>query len=273
MILSTNNRNFINKIHLLLFLRNIIYQKAVYMKSNLVYINVLITMLILSACSSSDRMSSQQSDQQLIAINENGNFSIYVKKGKSFDHPTLVIWTEDVQGNFLETIYISKSYASGVYSHEMVGDTSWLRKQGPSYQPAALPYWTHKKGPINGQTLIPTPNDPYVDAYTGPTPKGSFIIKYNDKSSKPFEVLMEINQFGDWNRFWTNSKYSESKAYSHSAQPSVIYSVTITDSDSVFYLNPIGHGDPEGTSDKLYTNLSTLTTALKIVEQIKVTTK
>ena len=243
------------------------------MKSRHIYTLILAAIFISFGCSSSGRIGNQITDDQIIIVDKGGNQSISVSKGKAFDHPTIAIWAEDSQGNYLETIYVTNSYASGIYSFEMVGDTSWLSNPGPSYQPAALPYWTHKKGLIKGKTLIPTVENPFVDAYSGPTPVGNFTIKSEDSFGKPFRILLEVNQFGDWNKYWINNKYPNSKAYGHSAQPSVIYSVTITQHDTVFYLNPIGHGDPEGTSGKLFTDLSTLTTALEILEQIKVTTK
>lgn len=201
---------------------------------------------------------------------ENSNFEIIMLKGKSFNHPTFVIWVEDMQGNFVKTLFITKSYASGIFGHEMINDSVWKKTSGQSYQPAALPYWTNKKGLINGQTLVPTPQNPYIDAYTGATPSSDFVFKTKNSKSEKYRVLVEVNQTWDWNEFWTNNKYPESPAYKHSAQPSIIYCVTIEPQQSEFFLNPIGHGDPKGESGYLFTDLTTLTTAKEIFKSIKV---
>lgn len=195
--------------------------------------------------------------------------SIKLLKGKSFNHPTYVIWAESLEGEYLSTIYITKSYASGVFGHEMIDDSIWMPKPGQSFQPAALPYWTYKKGKIDGTQYIPTPEHPFVDAYTGATVQGDFEFRTNLKRER-YKILLEVNQSWDWNKYWTNNKYANNDAYKHSAQPSLIYAVEINESDSVFYLNPIGHGDPRGESGKLFTNLSTLTTAKEIFQQLKI---
>ncbi|HHH53925.1 MAG TPA: hypothetical protein ENK91_09725, partial [Bacteroidetes bacterium] len=203
-------------------------------------------------------------------LNENANFKIEIEQGKSFNHPSFVIWMEDMNENFIKTLFITKSYASGIFGHKMVGDSMWLNVSGKSIQPAAMPYWTHKKGLINNKTLIPTPENPYVDAYSGATPTGRFIFSDTIQKKPKFRVLLEVNQPWDWNEYWINSKFPNSDAYKHSAQPSLIYSTVINSTDSIFYLNPIGHGSPTGEDGKLYTDLSTLTSALDIFSSIKV---
>jgi hypothetical protein len=84
---------------------------------------------------------------------------------------------------------------------------------------------------------------------------------------------MEVNQAWDWNKFWTNNKYPDNPAYKHSAQPALIYAVSVDKSGESYYLNPIGHADPKGESGKLYTNLNSLTSAKHIFETIKITLK
>lgn len=197
--------------------------------------------------------------------------SISIIKGEYYNHPTFVIWKEDMNGEYLKTIFITKSYASGIYGHEMVGDSVWRNVSGTSIQPAALPYWTFKKGKINDKTYVPNPENPFVDAYTGATPKQNFKFETGSSLSKDsYRILLEINQTADWNNYWTNNKYPYSPAYKHSAQPSIIYAVTVNTEASVFYMNPIGHGDPKGETGKLFTDLSTLTTVKEILASVKV---
>lgn len=190
--------------------------------------------------------------------------------GLGYNRPTYVLWMEDLKGNYIKTLFITKSYASGIFGFEMKGDSLWKKKAGPSYQPAALPYWTHKKGKINGE-LIPSPENPFIDAFTGATPEQNFEIKTSSvKLNQNYRLLLEVNQTWDWNSFWTNNKYPENKAYQHSAQPSVVYAVEINSESNSFTLNLVGHGDAKGESGKLFTNLSTLTTGKEIFNSIEV---
>lgn len=227
--------------------------------------------IVFSSCKTSEKGVEITVYKDSIKIMEKGsNLKITLLKGKSFNHPTYAIWTEDMEGNFLETMYITKSYSSGIFSRQMVGDTMWLAEYGESFQPAALPYWTHKKGLIDGKVLVPTKNHPYIDGYSGATVQGDFILETKVDNNKQFRILVEVNQPWDWNRYWTNNKYPESDAYKHSAQPSIIYAVTIDKNENIFYLNPIGHGDPQGKTGKLFTDISNFTTALQIFKSIKI---
>ena len=190
--------------------------------------------------------------------------------GKGHNHPSFVIWQENMQGDIVRTLFITKSYASGIFGHENIGDTAWVKRPGKSYQPSALPYWTFKKGKIADKTYVPTAENPFVDAVSGATPKANFSFSTHIQFDHSTRILMEINQAWDWNDYWTNDKFAGSEAYKHSAQPSLIYAVTISNSDSVFYLNPIGHGDPKGETGKLFTDLSGFTTAKEIFKQLKI---
>ncbi len=248
-------------------------QKVKGMKSIINLFLLSIVTLASFGCFSPEKVSTTITDTQ-ITIDSDGNQTIAVKKGKTYDHPSFVIWMEDLNGNYIGTIYITESYASGIYSHEMVNDSLWLDREGPSFQPAALPYWTFKKGEIVGGGLVPTESAPFVDAYSGATPNSNFSIIHNVKNiASGYKILLEINQLGDWNSFWTNAKYPNNVAYKQSAQPSIVYAVEIDNNTKTFYLNPIGHGSPLGTDGKLYTNLNTLTTATEMIDEIKVSVK
>lgn len=199
--------------------------------------------------------------------------TINLKPGKKFNHPTYVVWAEDMEGNYLRTIYITESYATGIFGYQMQGDSMWLKSKGPSYQPAALPYWTHKKPGLKSNGKVPTPQNPFVDGYTGATQKTEFNFKTASIEQLPFRVFLEVNQPWDWNEHWTNNLYPDSPAYKRSAQPSVVYSVTIDEKEGSFWLNPIGHGDPKGETGRLFTKLKTMTTALQIFDTMEIVVK
>jgi len=238
------------------------------MKSKILF-TIILGILLGSSC----KTSQETTDVKMsitIGSEENAQYRISFISGTGFNHPTFVLWSEDMEGNYLKTYFITQSYASGIFGHEMIGDSIWRAKPGPSYQPAALPYWTHKKGMIDNKTLIPTPENPFVDAYTGATPENNFEILLANGTEKKFRLMLEVNQTWDWNDYWTNKKFPENDAYKHSAQPSLIYAVTIDPNINEFYLNPIGYGDPKGESGELFTDLQTLTTAKQIFRNIKV---
>lgn len=199
---------------------------------------------------------------------------VVFQKGESFNHPTFVIWIEDLEGNYIKTVFLTKSFATGIYSYADGGNGTWKSEQGESIRPAALPYWSHKRIITNFDGgVVPTPENPVIDAISGATPNESFVMKTNlyEKTPTSFRILLEINQTWDWNSYWTNNKYPDDNDYKSSSQPSVIYSGDLnTVNPTKIILQPIGHGHYAGKDGSLTTNLSTLTTALKIVKQIEI---
>lgn len=238
------------------------------MVNNSKYLFFILFGLMINSCKTVDNKTSLTEYKDALVVNNSDELSIYLDKGKAFNHPTFVIWVEDMEGQYLKTLYITQSYASGIFEHKMIDDKTWGKEPGASVQPAALPYWTHKKGLIDDKYLIPVPEHPFVDAYTGATPKGNFNFKTSQLAEKKYQLLLEVNQTWDWNAYWTNNKYEDSDAYKHSAQPSLIYSAIVNDRDSLFHFNLIGHGDPTGESGKLFPDTTTLTTAKNIFSSL-----
>ncbi len=245
------------------------------MKSRILVISLMVLFTAVLGCKSTEQTTAELAVyRDSLLIQASDQMTILFKKGKSYNHPTFVIWEEDTNGNYLKTLFITQAYASGIFGYRMVGDSIWLNEPGESYQPAALPYWTHKKGPITDNQLVPTRDHPFIDAYTGETPPDDFQFQTGASlSDGKTRLLLEVNQSWDWNTYWTNNKFPESPAYKHSAQPSLIYEAVINPVDSVFTLRPLGHGDPRGESGKLFTDMSTLTTAKEIFESITISIK
>lgn len=196
------------------------------------------------------------------------------QKGEQHNHPLMVIWIEDTDGDYIETLYVAESIGTGIFRHGQADKGKW--KPGPIRRPAALPYWGHKRGVKAKDGLyIPEPDDPMPDAVTGATPQGSFVLETRTslKMTEPFVILMEINQSWDWNKYWTNNKYPDDDQYKTSSQPSVIYSAVVTpeNGSQTYELEPAGHGHYSGKDGNLYEDLSTLTTALEIADKVEVT--
>jgi hypothetical protein len=199
-------------------------------------------------------------------------------KGSSYYHPTFALWLENENAEFTETLFVTRYFGTGLYAYADKGDGKWTDEKGESIRPAALPYWAHKRNVISRDSLyIPTPENPLPDAITGATPQNDFVLVVSPSAPLPqrFKILFEINQPWDWNEFWTNSKYPEDKDYLSSAQPSLIYEadMDLSEPDQIITLKPIGHGHYSGKNGKLYSDLTTMTTALSIAKEITVQIK
>jgi hypothetical protein len=207
-------------------------------------------------------------------VNNGGtSLTIQFEKGAEHNHPLFAIWLADENGKFIQTLYVSQTIGKGVFYRASRKTGQW--KAGEIQRPAALPFWAHQRDIKNEfGTYNPTPKQPEVDAYTGATPPNSFILHV--KTEKPlkgkYKVMLELNQSWDWNEFWTNDKFPNDKEYKTSSQPAVVYSVDIdTNNQEINYeMKPIGHSHYSGGDGSLTTDLSTLTTALKIAKKITV---
>ncbi len=197
--------------------------------------------------------------------------------GKAHNHPTFAVWLENSEGKLIQTIFVTRSLATGYFNYGDAGGGKWMRQPGKSIRPAALPVWLHQREGVSDDFVMPTPEQPVTDAFTGATPKASFNLNVTPEASLPekFRIMVEVNQPWDWNRSWHNNRFPDNYDYRSSAQPSLIYAVDIDRKDLMpdYFLNPIGHGHPLGDDGRIYTDISGHTTALDIFRQIKVTVR
>jgi hypothetical protein len=147
----------------------------------------------------------------------------------------------------------------------------WI--EAPKRAPQSLPYWAHKRGVKASDGLyMPEPGNQVPDAYTGPTPVTGFSLSARSDNPLPgnFRVMMEINQNWDWNDYWTSTKYPEDPYYKMSCQHAVVYSVEINSREQglTYRMKPAGHSHYSGKTGELFTDLSTLTTALQIADSV-----
>lgn len=233
-----------------------------------------LTLLILVAvsCNTSQTPKTSLSPEVVITkpFDEGVEVKINFTAGKSFNHPLIVFWIEDLEGNYIQTVYASKSITTGVFKFGVYEKGKW--KPGERRRPASLPYWLHKLGRLTNDGLfLPTPENPLPDAYTGATPQYSFVVKFMVPNSlMQFKLLMEINQPWDWNNYWHNNKFPGDVDYATSSQPALVYSSEIHTGakGAKFYLKPIGHSHYAGASGELFTDISTFTTALNIASEV-----
>jgi len=202
---------------------------------------------------------------------DGAGLTISFHKGKEHNHPLMALWAEDTNGVYLQTLYVANSIAKGIFQHGDASSGKW--RPGEIRRPAALPYWAHKRG-IKGEDglFIPSAENPLPDAVSGETPPGSFLLHTWLKEGTPgiVNVYFEINQSWDWNEYWTNNKYPGNDEYKTSCQPAVVYKATVdfNDNKETYKFQAIGHSHYAGENGELYTDLSTLTTALDITGEI-----
>jgi len=237
---------------------------------------LIITGVLLAGCASQQNLSDETENIFTKPETINTNLEFELKTGKYHNHPSFAFWIEDLDGNYIETLYVTQYFATGVFGHGESEKGKWKSEAGEVRRPATLPYWSHKRNIKASDGLYaPSPDTAVPDALTGATPKGNFTLKTGTKQTgkEKYRILFEVNQPWDSNDFWTNDKYPEDLDYKTSLQPALVYAVTINpdSEEKEYYLNPIGHSNFSGNDGKLYTDLTTITTAREIFQKVKLT--
>lgn len=211
-------------------------------------------------------------------------------------NPIIVIWTEDMAGNFLQNLYVSTAAATNYmrFTNNIVN------------RPQAVPYWAHKTCPpmaaAGGGSLhvaqpeIPLPDG--LDAVSGATQKLGFSLNSHVQAAgnqNQIKVLLEINQSYDDGWYFaagnplreetdipSGTTFGDDPYYSGSNEPSLIYSVDVNLDQPGTYTTgePAGYGHYGGRTGTLYTDFFALdgTTerhkfdvAIRMVDQLSVT--
>lgn len=218
--------------------------------------------------------------KELVEYNSN-DLKICVEKGEEWLHdfplflginkknpPQIAIWTEDLEGHYLSTIYVTHKIAT----------QSW-QASGGNRRKEALPHWCHQRGIAYEDGLyLPTKKSPLTDGITGATPRGSFDVRLAPAGRlRKFIVKVEINHSTDFNDAFPESAKEGDSNYSGgkkgSGQPAVVYAaeVDLTSGEKKFVAELIGHSSADGSSGDITADTSSLTTALHIVKSITIT--
>ena len=241
---------------------------------------LFLSLVLISAvgCSTATMKNKEITPEQKTIVNSNPagkgpEISIEVTKGKSFNYPLMAAWLEDADGKYIQTLYVPTTIATGVFKYGKQEKNKWV--SAPKRAPQTLPYWAHKRGVKASDGLyMPEPQNPVPDAYSGATPVKGFILNTKADQDLPdvFRVMFEINQNWDWNEYWTNDKYPEDENYKMSCQPALVYEVIIdmNNKQENYIMKPVGHSHYSGKTGELFSDLSTITTALNIADSIVV---
>ncbi|KAF5029964.1 hypothetical protein DSECCO2_643090 [anaerobic digester metagenome] len=245
------------------------------MKALIIIASVIV--LLFTSCRNTDR---RASEPEMVITNAAGagvEFEVSFTRGEKFSHPVIAIWLETEDGKYIQTLYVSKSVATGYFQHGDTKSGKWA--PGPRRRPATVPYWSHKRNVQEVDGLyVPTAATAIPDAYTGPTPLTNFVLKSKSDSSlqHTVRVFLEINQAFDFNRSWTTTRFPGDAYYATSGQPSLVYATDAIDLMSPaekYEMKLIGHGHHSGATGELFTDLSGFTSALEIVKQVVVRVK
>ena len=218
-------------------------------------------------------------NRELIEYNTD-DLKISIEKGEEWMHdfplflginkknpPQIAIWTEDTEGHYLSTIYVTHKIAT----------QSW-QASGGNRRKEALPHWCYQRGVQYEDGLyLPTKKSPFTDGISGATPKGSFDVRITPVGkAKRFIVKAEINHSTDFNDAYPKSAKKGDVHYSGgkegSGQPALVYAaeVDLTSNEKVFAAKLIGHSSPDGSNGDITEDTSSLTTALHIVKSITI---
>jgi hypothetical protein len=240
---------------------------------------IIISLAIITGACSSGTMNIKGrpiEEKKSITSNSEGKgheIVVDLSKGPSFYYPLFAVWLEDSDGNYIQTLYVAESVATGVFKYGKQENNKWVTAARRA--PQTLPYWAHKRGIKASDGLyIPDSQTVVPDAYTGATPVTGFVLTSRADSELPenYRVLLEINQNWDWNEYWTNDKYPDDQNYKMSCQPALVYSAEVNSGllKDYYKMKPIGHSHYSGKTGELFTDLSTFTTALQIADSIVV---
>jgi hypothetical protein len=178
----------------------------------------------------------------------------------------LAVWLADERGVYVDTVYVTGKVArKGMGNRGGELDDKW----GGS-RLSVLPVWAHHKGvDYGGGNFYPPRENPLPDAVTSATPKaGEFVrIWKPEKPLKPgkYSYYIEVNKSFDKNEHHDYSWYR--------GQPSVVWRGTLMVGDQVSRdrAEIMGHGHVAGADGKITPDLSTLTTSLKLIEEVEAT--
>ncbi len=171
--------------------------------------------------------------------------SVDVLRSEHYWHPQMAIWVEDENGNYLETLFVSKATAKRLFfgGRSKYNFKTFDQSKGASsdYRRVnALPVWSHKRGVQYADGLyVPSNEDHFPDAITGETITDNFkLLTSMDRSSK-FRLKIELNVAFDDNEFYSEFDFPDDDVY-HSGtgqlgQPSIVFDTLIDLEDGTKY--------------------------------------
>ena len=209
--------------------------------------------------------------------------SLELKRAKHFWHPQIAVWTEDENGNYLETLFVTKATAKGLFSGGRTKDNfkeldrETIKDKHAFRRVNALPVWSHKRGvEYPDGMMVPSYANPLPDGMTGATPLGNFILQSSVDYEQAFTIKLEINVAFDDNEYYSEFDFADDEIFHNGTgqlgQPSLVFQSKVDNlmEKSYYIMNLEGHGHHSARDGLIYSDVSKLSTALEIVEYIVV---
>lgn len=227
------------------------------MKSFLLYIFLFCMIVNLTGCKNSEKELTdnyEPGNQAVVEVSFEVDKEIYFLTDYG-EPPQIAVWLEYPDSKFYKTIWVTRR----------TGKNDW---EGKVECAVSLPYWNMKKE----NEAEPGFWKKVVDAISGAT-VAEGTIKRNIKlpKNKLWKYFIEVNASGDYNKhfsYWSDNDVPDTEG---NGQPSIIYSGEITtDSAMTSIPNLIGRTDQLSVIDSFYTDIEKITTAGKLIKNIKV---
>jgi hypothetical protein len=203
------------------------------------------------------------------------------------DGPQVAVWLEDPAGRFVSTVYVSRRAAvedwGGVAGAGEGEDVTarplpvWAgQHRGVGVEPMASCGACHGKRRSDDKA---TAGDPILEALSGPTPKEGLSREWRipDRVEPgTYGIRVEVNHWLDPNERYAAvipaGQPDASGGSLGSGQPSLVWAGTVEIGADPYEagLALVGRGHPSGASGEVEADLVGLTTALSIVDTIRV---
>jgi hypothetical protein len=186
------------------------------------------------------------------------NSALYQKTNFG-DPPQLAVWIKNPDSTNIRTVWVT----------HRAGKNDW---KGKIECPVALPFWESESGIATVIFKNPRQRETFFDAVSGATPKGGrFSTHIRVPQASVWKYYIEVNVSADYNKsfpYWSKDGLPDSEA---NGQPSVVYSGQIVANDSSLDTpRLIGRTEQRYVVDSLSTDLNGITTANRLIENIKV---
>ncbi|MFC1489771.1 hypothetical protein ACFL6K_01030 [Candidatus Latescibacterota bacterium] len=229
-----------------------------------------------------------EGEKLVISVQKGDSWSSVIEGGlfsKKSNAPQMAFWLEDMDGKFKATLYVTRQTAVQDWP-----DKSYREGRDNLEKQAVLPIWTYKHimagvHPIDTCSMChdrvkssdkSIDDKPYLDAFTGATPSGSFVREVAlppGLESGRYVVCAEINNVIDYNdRFQDELPQQFNRYNGISGQPSLFLAGFISTGgrETIAVLNLAGHGHPAGKDGMVYSDMTGITTAKDIVQSVDV---
>ena len=200
----------------------------------------------------------------------NGTIDFIFEPGNGWTQ--FVIWIEDENGAYIETIYITE-FIGREGGGNRTSSTDIDLSTGNRW--SAFPIWAHKRNVIDTTFGIdnlypPSASQPSypadIDAVSGATPNTDVqtkTLELSDFEYGEYECWIEVNKSFDTNNYHNYSYYR--------GQPSLVWNVAVDVGefpDSSMVLDYTGYGSPDGSDGDINVPDETITTAENLLAEM-----